>query len=58
MIKVEKNTSFPEWIDIFSFGEFVEQVKGRAKALRVATKLAKQNKQTSVLVNGELVQID
>jgi hypothetical protein len=58
MIKVQKNTSFPEWIDIFSFGEVVEQVKGRAKALRIATKIARQNKQTSVLVNGELVQID
>ena len=58
MIKIEKNTSFPEWIDIFAFGEFVEQVKGRAKALRVASKLARKNGQKSVLVNGELVEVD
>jgi len=58
MIKIEKNISFPEWTDIFAFGEFVEQVKGRAKALRVATKLARSNGQNSVLVNGKIVNID
>ena len=58
MIKIEKNTSFPEWIDIFAFGEFVEQVKGRAKALRIASKLARKNGQKSVLALGELVELD
>lgn len=58
MIKIEKNQSFPEWTDIFAFGEFVEQVKGRAKALRVATKLARKNGQNSVLVNGKLVEVN
>ena len=52
MIKIEKNTSFPEWIDIFAFGEFVEQVKGKAKALRIASKLARKNGQKSVLALG------
>tara|TARA_B100000676_G_scaffold302354_1_gene351141 strand:- start:2058 stop:2234 length:177 start_codon:yes stop_codon:yes gene_type:complete len=58
MIKIEKNTSFPEWIDIFAFGEFVEQVKGRAKALRIASKLARKNGQKSVLAHGKLVELD
>jgi len=58
MIKIEKNTSFPEWIDIFAFGEFVEQVKGRAKALRVATKIAKENKQTSLMAHGKMIDIN
>jgi len=58
MIKIEKNISFPEWTDIFAFGEFVEQVKGRAKALRVASKLARKNGQKSILVNGKLVEVD
>ncbi len=58
MIKIEKNASFPEWTDIFAFGEFIEQVKGRAKALRIATKLARGNGQNSVLINGKIVKID
>ena len=58
MIKIVKNLSFPEWTDIFAFGEFIDQVKGRAKALRVATKLARENGQDSVLVNGKIVNID
>ena len=57
MIVLKKNKSFPEWIQIFAFGEFIEEVKGRAKAFRVATKLAKQNKLSHVNKFGEMVEV-
>ena len=55
MIKIEKNPSFPQWLDIFAFGEFIEQVQGRVKALRIAKKLARQHGQKSILLNGNFV---
>tara|TARA_B100000029_G_C17391095_1_gene893427 strand:+ start:538 stop:714 length:177 start_codon:yes stop_codon:yes gene_type:complete len=58
MIKIVKNLSFPEWSDIFAFGEFVDQVKGRAKALRIATKIAKENGKDLIVVDDKIVEID
>ena len=56
MIKIVKNESFPQWLDIFAFGEFIEQVQGRVKALRIAKKLARQHGEKSVLDHrGNLV---
>tara|TARA_B100000959_G_C14496545_1_gene425388 strand:- start:37 stop:210 length:174 start_codon:yes stop_codon:yes gene_type:complete len=57
MIVLKKNESFPEWIQIFAFGEFIEEVKGRAKALRLAAKLAKENKLNYVNKFGEMVEV-
>ena len=58
MIKIAKNLSFPDWTDIFAFGDFVDQVKGRAKALRIATKLAKVNGKDLIIVDDKIVNID
>ena len=58
MIKIEKNLSFPDWIDIFAFGEFIDQVKGRAKALRIATKLAKDNGKDLIIVDDKIIKLD
>jgi len=45
MIKIEKNENISGWLNIFVAGFLVEQVKGRAKALRIAGKLAKERKE-------------
>jgi len=58
MIKIEKNLSFPDWVDIFAFGEFIDQVKGRAKALRIATKLAKDNGKDLIIIDDKIVKLD
>jgi hypothetical protein len=42
MIKVEKNENFKGYFNVYIGGFFVEQVKSRAKALKVAKKLAKE----------------
>jgi len=58
MISVKKNESFPRWIQIFAFGNFVEEVEGRAKALRLAKRLAKKNKFDYVLFLDKMVNVD
>ncbi len=46
MIKIEKNRNFNGFFNVFAFGRLIEQVQGRARALSLATQLAKQNEQT------------
>ena len=43
MIKIVKNESFPDWVQLFVFDNFVEEYKNVDKALRIAKKLAKHN---------------
>ncbi len=42
MIKIEKNQNFKGFLDIFVGGFHFEQVKSRAKAIRIASNLAKE----------------
>ena len=58
MISTKKNPNFPSWIQIFAFGELIEEVEGRAKAVRLATKIAKEHKQTHVNHMGQMMKID
>jgi hypothetical protein len=58
MITIKKNESFPRWIQIFAFGNLVEEVEGRAKALRLGKKLAKKNKFDYVLFLDKMVNVD
>ena len=57
MISTKKNPNFPSWIQVFSFGKFVDEVEGRAKALEIANRLAKKNRQTHICHLGEVIQI-
>jgi hypothetical protein len=42
MIKIEKNDNFKGWLNIFVGGFLVEQINGRAKALKLAKQIAKE----------------
>ena len=57
MISIKKNKSFPEWVQVFVFGQFVDEVRGRARALRLATRLAKENGHESIAVFGKIQKI-
>ena len=57
MISIKKNSSFPQWVQVFYFGEFVDEVAGRAKARRIAIKLAKENGQTHICEFGKTVEV-
>jgi|TARA_R110000824_G_scaffold401679_1_gene613547 hypothetical protein len=58
MISIKKNNSFPKWIQVFAFGQFIDEVQGKAKALRMATQLAKENKQTHINVLGKVRKLE
>jgi len=55
MINVQENMSFPKWLQVFAFGELIEEVEGKAKALRVGKKLARKNKLDYVYFLGDVV---
>jgi len=58
MIKIQKNQNCQGWIQVFSFGQFVDEVQGRARARRIATKLARQHEQTHISQFGKVVRLD
>jgi hypothetical protein len=58
MISVKKNKNFPSWIQVFAFGQFIDEVQGRAKALKFASRLAKKEGQTHINAFGEVKKVE
>jgi len=58
MITIRKNPSFTSWFQIISFGRIVDEVEGRAKALRIAKREAKDNQQTHIIFLGKALDIN
>ena len=52
MITVEQNPNFTKFFQVFAFGQYIDEVERRSKALRIATKLAKQHKHDFIIVDG------
>lgn len=57
MITIRKNPNFPNWFQVISFGTLVDEVTGRANALRVAAQEAKLRKKHTVNFLGKVVDI-
>ena len=57
MISVRKNPNFAKFFQIFSFGKFVDEVEGQAKALRLAKDEAKFHKIKQVNFLGNILDI-
>ena len=55
MIKIVSNTNFAGIFDIFAFDQFIEQVQGRAKALRLAKRIARKNSISLVVLDGKTI---
>jgi hypothetical protein len=58
MIKVVKNKSFSGYYEIYDGIYVVEEVQGRTKAKRVASKLAKKSGKTFFLFLGESIDVE
>ena len=58
MIKIVQNESFPKWMQIFAFGNLVEEIESKNKALRIAKKLAKENEINFLYFLGDVVSLD
>ena len=60
MIKVIKNANLPQWFqviitDSFGFADVIDEVQGKAKAMRIAKKLACKEKVSHVDVEGFII---
>lgn len=58
MIKIVKNVNFPQFLEIFNGSTLIEEVQGRAKALRIAKKLARKEGQAFFLFEDKMVDIN
>ena len=58
MIQITKNKNFPQYFHICIAGFFYDQVKGRAKALRLAKKLCEQRDEKNFLFEGFVMNKD
>ena len=58
MIKIIKNPNFPQFLEVLLNSELVEEVQGRAKAMRLARKIAKEEKISCFMMGEKLVQVD
>ena len=57
MIKIVRNANFAGIFDIFAFDQFIEQVQGRAKALRLAKRIARNSAVDFVVLDGETISL-
>lgn len=63
MIKVFKNPNFPQWFrieftDKLGFMDLVDEVQGRAMAIKVAKKHAKKEKVKHINVDGFIAKTE
>ena len=58
MIKIKKNPNFPQFLEVFNGITLVEEVQGRAKAFRIAKKLAKEQGEKAFIFRDKMVDID
>ena len=58
MITAFKNKSFPRWIQIFAFGELIEEIEGKKKALRAGKKLARKHKLDYVYFLDNIISVE
>jgi hypothetical protein len=57
MITIKQNPNFTKFFQVFAFGQYIDEVERRGKAIRIATKLAKQHKQDFINVDGSMQNI-
>lgn len=57
MITIKQNPNFTKFFQVFAFGQYVDEVDRRTKAIRIATRLAKQHKHDFINVDGSMQSI-
>ena len=58
MISVTKNQNFRQYFNVSIGGYLIDQVKGKAQALRLAKKLCKERDEKSFLFEGFAINKD
>jgi hypothetical protein len=57
MIIIKQNPNFAKFFQVFAFGQYIDEVERQSKAIRLATKLAKESNQDFINVNGEIQKV-
>lgn len=57
MISVRRNKNFTNWIQVFSFGKFIDELTSEAKAIELAESLAKKRNLNYINIEGEAKSI-
>jgi hypothetical protein len=57
MITIKQNPNFTKFFQVFAFGQCIDEVERQSKAIRLATKLAKENNQEFISVDGEIQKV-
>jgi hypothetical protein len=55
MITIKQNPNFTKFFQVFAFGQYIDEVERRSRAVHIATKLARQRGVDFINVEG-LVQ--
>ena len=58
MITIKKNPSFAGWFQVISFGRLVDEVSGRAEALRIAKQEARDKGEKHIIFLGKALDIN
>ena len=57
MVTIKQNPNFTKFFQVFAFGQCIDEVERQSKAIRLATKLAKESNQEFINVNGEIQKV-
>ena len=57
MITIKQNPNFTKFFQVFAFGQYIDEVERRGKAIRIANKLAKQHKHEFINVDGLMQKV-
>lgn len=57
MITIRQNQNFTKFFQVFAFGQYIDEVDRRSKAIRIANKLARQHKHDFINVDGLMQKV-
>jgi hypothetical protein len=57
MITIRNNPNFRNWLQVSSFGKLIDEFTQESDALALASRLAKNTKQTHISLKGQAFKI-
>ena len=57
MISIRTNPNFSNWFQVFAFGKMVDELNNIAKAVNLASAIARNTEQTHIVVDGEATEV-